>query len=180
MSTDDRFLPQGKQILPKICQVRPMPISHVLERKLRQDQQNAQRWRFSFSSKCLMFENVALRSSKGMLTNTRKWRNSQCDWMRRQTRKKKPLTRHIKICDREFSQPQFSLFFFYKCDVTTGITTLSWTCRTSSTFWRFIFCSSFVSPGPRWKCSTAQRKRKILANCRWCSRPMLAVLGTDS
>ena len=25
MSTDDRFLPQGKQILPKICQVRPMP-----------------------------------------------------------------------------------------------------------------------------------------------------------
>ena len=27
MSTDDRFLPQGKQILPKICQVRPMPKS---------------------------------------------------------------------------------------------------------------------------------------------------------
>ena len=27
MSTDDRFLPQGKQILPKICQVRPMPNS---------------------------------------------------------------------------------------------------------------------------------------------------------
>ena len=25
MSTDDRFLPQGKQILAKICQVRPMP-----------------------------------------------------------------------------------------------------------------------------------------------------------
>ena len=27
MSTDDRFLPQGKQILPKICQVRPMSSS---------------------------------------------------------------------------------------------------------------------------------------------------------
>ena len=26
MSTDDRFLPQGKQILPKIFQVRPMPM----------------------------------------------------------------------------------------------------------------------------------------------------------
>ena len=26
MSTDDRFLPQGKQTLPKICQVRPMPL----------------------------------------------------------------------------------------------------------------------------------------------------------
>ena len=25
MPTDDRFLPQGKQILTKICQVRPMP-----------------------------------------------------------------------------------------------------------------------------------------------------------
>ena len=25
MSADDRFLLQGKQILPKICQVRPMP-----------------------------------------------------------------------------------------------------------------------------------------------------------
>ena len=25
MSPDDRFLPQGKQIFPKICQVRPMP-----------------------------------------------------------------------------------------------------------------------------------------------------------
>ena len=25
MSTDDRFLSQGKQILAKICQVRPMP-----------------------------------------------------------------------------------------------------------------------------------------------------------
>ena len=28
MSTDDRFPPQGKQILPKICQVRPMPKRH--------------------------------------------------------------------------------------------------------------------------------------------------------
>ena len=27
MSPDDRFLPQGKQIFPKICQVRPMPKS---------------------------------------------------------------------------------------------------------------------------------------------------------
>ena len=27
MSTDDRFLPQGKQILAKICQVRPMPLA---------------------------------------------------------------------------------------------------------------------------------------------------------
>ena len=26
MCPDDRFLPQGKQILPEICQVRPMPI----------------------------------------------------------------------------------------------------------------------------------------------------------
>ena len=42
-----------------------------------------------------------------------------------------------KICDGEFSQPRFSLFIFYKCDVTTGITTLSLTCRTSSTFCRF-------------------------------------------
>ena len=25
MCPDDRFLPQGKQILPEICQVRPMP-----------------------------------------------------------------------------------------------------------------------------------------------------------
>ena len=32
MSTDDRFLPQGKQILPKICQVRPMPISELIIR----------------------------------------------------------------------------------------------------------------------------------------------------
>ena len=29
MSTDDRFLPQGKQILPKICPVRPMSKSSV-------------------------------------------------------------------------------------------------------------------------------------------------------
>ena len=34
MSTDDRFLPQGKQILPKICQVRPMPISAGISCKL--------------------------------------------------------------------------------------------------------------------------------------------------
>ena len=27
MCPDDRFLPQGKQILPEICQVRPMPKS---------------------------------------------------------------------------------------------------------------------------------------------------------
>ena len=48
-------------------------ISHVGERKLRQDQQNAHsRWRFSSSSKCLMFENDALCSSKIMLTNTGK------------------------------------------------------------------------------------------------------------
>ena len=26
MCPDDRFLPQGKQILPEICQVRPMPM----------------------------------------------------------------------------------------------------------------------------------------------------------
>ena len=48
-------------------------ISHVVERKLWQDQQNAHsRWRFSFSSKCLMFKNDALSSSKIMLTNTGK------------------------------------------------------------------------------------------------------------
>ena len=29
MSTDDRFLPQGKQILAKICQVRPMPYAYA-------------------------------------------------------------------------------------------------------------------------------------------------------
>ena len=28
MCPDDRFLPQGKQILPEICQVRPMPFYH--------------------------------------------------------------------------------------------------------------------------------------------------------
>ena len=28
MCPDDRFLPQGKQILPEICQVRPMPYSY--------------------------------------------------------------------------------------------------------------------------------------------------------
>ena len=27
MSPDDRFLPQGKQIFPKLCQVRPMPLT---------------------------------------------------------------------------------------------------------------------------------------------------------
>ena len=32
MSTDDRFLPQGKQIRPKICQVRPMPYIEKLEK----------------------------------------------------------------------------------------------------------------------------------------------------
>ena len=32
MSTDDRFIPQGKQILPKICQVRPMPRKRLLRR----------------------------------------------------------------------------------------------------------------------------------------------------
>ena len=48
-------------------------ISHVVERKLRQGQQNAHsRWRFSFSSNCLMFENDALCSSKVMPTNTGK------------------------------------------------------------------------------------------------------------
>ena len=40
------------------------------------DQQNPHsKWRFSFSSKCLMFENDALCSSKIMLTNSGKWRN---------------------------------------------------------------------------------------------------------
>ena len=29
MCADDRFLPQGKQILPEICQVRPMPYYRV-------------------------------------------------------------------------------------------------------------------------------------------------------
>ena len=33
MSTDDRFLPQGKQILPKICQVRPMPLKSQKKQK---------------------------------------------------------------------------------------------------------------------------------------------------
>ena len=36
MSTDDRFLPQGKQILAKICQVRPMPYCHLHEPSLAQ------------------------------------------------------------------------------------------------------------------------------------------------
>ena len=30
MCADDRFLPQGKQILPEICQVRPMPYYRVI------------------------------------------------------------------------------------------------------------------------------------------------------
>ena len=48
-------------------------ISPVVERKLRQGQQNAHsRWRFSFSSTSLMFENDALCSSKAMPTNTGK------------------------------------------------------------------------------------------------------------
>ena len=30
MCPDDRFLPQGKQILPEICQVRPMPYTNTV------------------------------------------------------------------------------------------------------------------------------------------------------
>ena len=37
MSPDDRFLPQGKQIFPKICQVRPMPIWRFLADDLKSD-----------------------------------------------------------------------------------------------------------------------------------------------
>ena len=33
MPTDDRLLPQGKQILTKICQVRPMPDSNKYHTK---------------------------------------------------------------------------------------------------------------------------------------------------
>ena len=143
------------------------------ETKLRQDQQNAHsRRRFSFSSKCLMFENDALCSSKIMLTIQANREILSVTKCRGKQLKK-------EICDREFSQPQFSLFIFYKCAVTTGITTLSLTCRTSSTFCRFSL-SSLVFALPRRKWSTAQAKRKILSKCRLCFRPMLAVLGTDS
>ena len=37
MCPDDRFLPQGKQILPEICQVRPMPFLYspsTLDKKI--------------------------------------------------------------------------------------------------------------------------------------------------
>ena len=34
MCPDDRFLPQGKQILPEICQERPMPNSLLLQNRL--------------------------------------------------------------------------------------------------------------------------------------------------
>ena len=63
--------------------------------------------------------------------------------------KKKTLSRDIKICDREFLEPRSSLFIFYKCDVTTGITTLSLTCQTSSTFCRFslLLFALFALPG---------------------------------
>ena len=74
-----------------------------------------------------------------------------------------------------FSQPRwFSLFHFF--GVATGIITLSLTCRTSATFCRFSLLSFARFALPRRKWSTAQAKRKILAKCRLCSRPILAVL----
>ena len=70
-------LPQG--LMGCICALRRFLFSFVcgfsfaVERKLRQDKQNAHsRWRFSLFSRSLMFENNALCCSKVMLANTGK------------------------------------------------------------------------------------------------------------
>ena len=39
MRPDDRFLPQGKQIFPEICQVRPMPLTLELSARLQNTRQ---------------------------------------------------------------------------------------------------------------------------------------------
>ena len=78
-----------------------------------QDQQNAHsRWSFSFFSRSLMFENNALCCSKVMLTNTGKWRNSQCDWMERQTLKKSVNPAHKNMWQGIFPATIFSFHFF--------------------------------------------------------------------
>ena len=63
------------------------------------------------SSKCLMFENDSLCSSKIMLTNTAKERNSQCDWMQRQTLKKSVNAAHKNMRQGIFPATVFSFHF---------------------------------------------------------------------
>ena len=55
MRPDDRFLPQGKQILPEICQVRPMPIAKAISLNLK-----AHVHPNGFARLCFCFEMILL------------------------------------------------------------------------------------------------------------------------
>ena len=114
-----------------------------------------------------LLENNALCCSKVMLTNTGKWRNSQCDWMGRQTLKKNLQPGTKKYVTGNF--PSHSFLFSRHRDYYS-------LCNLSDLL-HFLQIFSFVVRSFRFtqaKMVYGASETKILAKCRLCSRPMLA------